>query len=145
MIQFLPAHNQTLVLPFSFEEISHRIANLTSNNILFTGLIKGNKFRIGLKASRPNHFAPFVKGKIEPTSTGCIVFLSYRLLPFSQMILSAGLLTVLFSALSLGYQHHNILYALMGVGIDAIICWIAWMNFSLHLKTIKANLQKILS
>jgi hypothetical protein len=51
----------------------------SNENYPFEGKIKDFEFQITPYSNYPEHFLPLIIGKIEPTSRGCILFLTYRL------------------------------------------------------------------
>ncbi len=91
-----------------------------ADKYLFNGRVGAEDFRLFLKIEKPDSFLPLISGKIEPTSSGCILFLNYSLFPASVMFLAFwGAITFL-AALFLVLQGSNLLYAaaclLAGVG-----------------------------
>ena len=89
-MKILFKENITLVLPEKPSVIFTRLYNATlakgyeaelkdEYKIVFNGNVKGNKFPISRKVTTPNNFLPLLKGRIEATPQGCILFLEYGL------------------------------------------------------------------
>ena len=152
MINLLPAHDETLVLPLSSEEVCNRFSRVTRNDfastqdssILFSGWIKEDRFRISFKINRPNNYVALINGKIEPTSSGCLVFLDYKLFPTTKLFLTFWLLFTCLFSVTIGFQYANFWYTLSGLAIAVCIYWITWSNFKIQLKITRNALLKIL-
>lgn len=107
---FIPKETETLVLPTPSQELLNRLDRIVyyadenqdeqaknDEYHLFTGTIDQNAFVLSLKMKRPDNFIPLIKGNIEDTSKGSIVFLKYTLFRSTRMFLIfwTGLIFVL--------------------------------------------------
>lgn len=152
MINLLPSHDETLVLPLRAEEVINRFSRVTRNDltavqdksILFSGWVKEDRFRISLKVSRPNNFLPLIKGRIESTSSGCLIFIDYHLFPTTKLFVSLWLLLTCLFAIVIGFQYSSLWYSLGGLTIAICIYLITWSNFNLQLNLARKELLKVL-
>lgn len=153
-VTILPHFQETVISNQSSEYITTKISAATSSKLLlqprhdpthlFTGWVRDGRFRISLKINRPNNYLPLVIGKVEPTSNGSIIFLSYRLFPTTKLFLIFWDLFILIVFIAVGYQYQSVLYGVVGVVLVAFIHWIAWSNFNLQLKETRELLINIL-
>ena len=152
MISLLPSRDETLVLPLSADEVFTRFSRVARNDltdaqdksILFSGWVKQDGFRISLKVSRPNNFLTLVKGRIEPTSSGCLIFIHYQLFPTTKLFVNFWLLLTCLFSIAVGFQYSSFWYALGGLAIAICIYLITWSNFNLQLNIARAELLKVL-
>lgn len=101
MILF-PFKEKTLVSSFSKEEVIGKIARRTQiiggefliEKPLFNGKFSNGKFRLSRSVNYSQNYLPLVKGQVEDTSLGSIVFLKLRLFPAAKLYL------IVFSSLS---------------------------------------------
>jgi hypothetical protein len=151
VIYLLPTHHETLVLPIGVEEVIMRLSETTSNQveperkIYFNGWVKEDRFRISIRQRRPSNYIPIVKGDIEYTSRGSIIFMTYRLLPAVRLFLIFWTLLILSGSIFIGFQYANIVYPLSGLAILALIHLIVWSNFKLQLKLTRELILETLS
>jgi lipopolysaccharide export LptBFGC system permease protein LptF len=133
------------------EEVYNRLLNITSNEltsaqdrtILFSGFVKEDRFRISVKISRPNTYLTLIKGRIESTSSGCLIFLNYQLFPATKLFLTFGVLLTCFLAICVGFQYSSFWYGLAGLGVVIFIYLITWSNFKIQLKIAHTELLKV--
>src|SRR5688572_13595010 len=112
---------------------------------ILAGWIKDDRFQLLIRQRRPNSFMPVAEGKIDPTSTGCLIFIRYRLMPITRMYLSLWTVIAFISGIFLAIYYTNILLGLASLGIIALIHGIAWANFKIHLKPLHDIIFKVLS
>lgn len=151
----LPNHYETFILTQSSLEVIKKIREVTTSRVLFQNLegtqfrfigwVKENRFRVSLKISRPNNYIPLVAGRIETTSSGCIVFVTYKLFPVTNMFLVFWSLFILLAGALAGYQYQSPLYLLGSLLLLGLVHWITWSNFKIQLKfTHKALLEVLI-
>ena len=154
MISLLPTDNETIVLPRSGEDTYRRLLISTSEKtllqhdeieLLFSGWVLPDRFRITLRARRPNHFQPLVTGKIETTSTGCILFLRYRLFPMTRILVQLWTLLLVLGMSMTGYSSGSYTPVLIGLSILAVIYMVAWSNFWLHKRTTRDAIHRVVA
>ncbi|HNP06377.1 MAG TPA: hypothetical protein PKN99_02065 [Cyclobacteriaceae bacterium] len=152
---FLPYHYETFVLTQPSLEAIQKIHKVTTTKVLlqnqegaqyrFSGWVQENRFRISLKISKPNNYIPLVVGKIETTSSGCLVFVSYKLFPVTKMFLIFWSLFITLAGILASYQYQSLLYAVGSLLILVIIHWVTWSNFKIQLKLTRQTLLEVLT
>jgi hypothetical protein len=111
-MKLLPYQNSILVLPFTAEELAIKLRqkvkplsedeylSQTSDDMFgFNGWVKNNKFRLSRRIKHAENFLPLIAGRIEATSKGSIVFITYRLFPSTLFFMSFLCLAVIVAAL----------------------------------------------
>jgi hypothetical protein len=154
MLTLLPSHQETLVVALRGDEVLARLFTAIDNRvtkeeargqIFFNGGVTNDRFRISLRIWRPNNYVPVVNARIDPTSTGCLLFIDYALFPATKLFVIFWLLFILAASIVSGYHWKNIIYLMAGVGIAAVAWWFVWYNFRIQLKATREALLKILS
>lgn len=157
MISVLPQSSETLVVAMDGTEVRNRLLKATAPKAatrseiirnpatVFTGYVMEDRFRLSLKITRPNSFLPLIVGTIDPTSTGCLLFLNYKLFPSTRMYLTFWVLFSVLFGIFLTYHYKNIFTGLLFVFITAAILFISWANFKIQLKFTRQALQKVLN
>ena len=151
-MNLFPSKQETLVLPYSSEVamglIRKNLRDVESSleplyPPLFEGVISGESFSIHLILKRPQSFIPIVKGKIDATKRGCIIYCQYELFPMIKVFLvfwtclTIGM-GVFFTLVEIQVTHAVFAYV-MGIGNYAI----AKANFDLHLKKTRKEFLSI--
>ncbi|MFC4871242.1 hypothetical protein [Negadavirga shengliensis] len=109
MIKLTPTYSEILVSSLSRTEVTRRMGLVTDqvnfmdasvikkNQIsFFNGYIQGSRFQLSLKINKADSFLPLIKGEIEPTEKGCIIFLDYSFFPSTEFFLGFwGVITFL--------------------------------------------------
>ncbi|MBL7850655.1 MAG: hypothetical protein JNN04_07120 [Cyclobacteriaceae bacterium] len=153
-VTLLPTCEETLVLPRKAKDIAQRLAVSTSDKpflqadeaeLLFSGWVKPDRFRIALRMRRPNHFIPLVIGTIEPTNSGCLVSLSYQLFPVTRYLLLGWTLFVLFGGLVSLLVFHNHLLAVIGVAILGLMHYVTRFNFQFQLRLTREAIHRVVA
>ena len=117
-MNIFPNHTEVLVSSFSCEEVARKITTVTRKvnymdyrdyaveSYQFNGEIDKGNFRLSLIIKRADSFLPLIRGRIEPTKTGCILFLKYSLFPSSVFFLAFwSIITALFGAFFIFYEN----------------------------------------
>jgi len=152
VINLLPSQSETLVLPLSAADVFAKFSSATRNDlaalqdksIVFSGWVKQDRFRISVKVNRPNNFLALIKGKIETTSSGSLVFLEYQLFPTTRLLVTFWLLfTLLFTAI-VSFQFSSSLYLFSGLAVALGIYLITWSNFKIQRNIAREILLRIL-
>lgn len=125
-MRIFPYYHETLVLPLASENVIQILLEQTfvkgvslSANQKFTGIINSDSFRISEKISRPDNFIPLIKGKIEKTSKGSIIFTSYNLLFSTALFLSFWSIITLMLTLIFLFQFDQPIYS--GISFAAFV------------------------
>jgi hypothetical protein len=142
VITLLPQATETFVVAHRADVVVHRLSEITSPKLtdsnrpprILAGWVKDDKFQLIIRNRRLNSFMPVAEGTIEGTSSGCIVFLRYRLMPMTRLYLVLWSLIALVSGISLGLFYQNIFLGIAALGIIILIHGIAWANFNVHHK-----------
>jgi hypothetical protein len=154
VISILPAYHETIVLPYAATDTYKKLSTATSgkafrqsneNSYSFNGWVKEKRFRIALRVFRVNHFLPLVIGQIEPTASGNILFVDYKLFPATRALLTLWTILLIFGCIAGAYQSKNVLYMLGGLGLVVLIHAIAWSNFNLQLKLTREALHRTIA
>lgn len=154
MITLLPAFHETIVLPIKAGVVFHLLEDATSNKpfiqsneqrLFFNGWVKEDKFRLSLRVHRANNYLPLVFGQLEPTSSGSILLVDYKLFPTTRLLLVLWTIILILGSIFTSFQAKNILYLLGGACIIMIIHAIVWSNFNLQLKPTREALHRVLS
>jgi hypothetical protein len=142
-----------VVLPKPASEVYQILARATSHlpfvqldepKLHFNGWVKEARFRISLRQQRANHYLPLVVGQLEATSTGCILFLDYKLFPMTRLLLTLWTILLVLGSLTIWYQTKNIFVLPSGLVILLLIHFIVRANFSLQLKLTHTTLHNLL-
>ena len=155
-MNIFPHHSAILVSSFSCEEVVRKIAAVTKRvdyldyreyavkSYQFNGKIDESRFRLSLVIRRADSFLPLIRGKIEPTKTGCILFLKYTLFPSSVFFLAFWSLITLFMAIFFFFYGNQWVYAAAcltaGVGNFAF----SWFYFKSKLKQSQSIFHQML-
>ena len=149
MINPFPQKSKTLVLAHSHDDVVRRLAKVAlieegapQRYRPLMGWVKDDHFQVALRARRPNGFSPIATGRIEGTSTGCLIFLNYQLLPSTRFYLAFWSLITVLSGVVAAIHYKNLLLGLASAGILTFINGTAWANFQLHLKVLHNTLLK---
>jgi len=154
-VTLLPGHYETFVLVQSLDVVMDKISKATTSRMLlqnqeanryvFTGWSKGERFRISLKITKPNNYIPLIVGKAEATSSGCLVFVTYKLFPVTSMFLVFWSLFIALIGIVTTYQYQSYVYCIAATGIIAFTYWIVWSNFKIQLRLTRQALLKVLT
>lgn len=151
MINLTPQKTKTLVLPLTAHEVLTRLDAATNppdkaphKFTPLMGHVDEDHFQLALRVRRPNGFVPIANGKIEKTSNGCLIFLTYSLMPSTRFYLLFCSLLILGSGAIAAFFYGNILLTLVAVGSVALIHTVAWANFKLHRKPLHNMLLEVL-
>lgn len=104
-LNIIPYYRQTFVSSLSQDEILEKIREATkeginyresaTNRYEFNGATNENSFRLSRIVHQPNTFLPLLKGRVESTKSGSILFVS------CQMFYTTKVLLVLWTVLPL--------------------------------------------
>lgn len=139
------------MLAIAFDDVIYRLEKATippsdtpKKYTTLMGWVKDDHFQVTLRERRPNGFVPVAIGKIDPTSTGCLIFLVYRLMPSTRLYLGFWSLVIFLSGVILGIYYKNFLLWAASMAILIFINGTAWANFKLHRKPLHNALLKAL-
>jgi hypothetical protein len=152
VIAFLPEVSETLVVAHHSDEVLQRIMEVTSTRAMeigepskiLAGWVKEDRFQLIIRQRRPNSFMPMVEGRVDRTSTGCIVFLQYKLMAITRMYLLLWTVIAFISGTFLAIYYQQVLLGLGCVGIIVLIYAVAWANFKIHHQPLRAIIHKVM-
>lgn len=154
-MNLFPGQSESLLVSIDAATVVRRLRHVTledppgskpapPDQVIFSGTVRDNGFLIYLRRNRPNSFQPRIRGKIEPTANGCLLFLDYQLPGVTRVYLVSWTAFVLFGGLVHGIVYHRVWSPLIGLVLTAIILWIAHTNFMIHLKRTREVLSQTL-
>ena len=143
---FFPNHSEVLVSTLNKEEILKRLELVTksanyldyhivkNNAHLFNGSLGKDRFRISLMINKADSFLPLIKGKIESTPSGSIVFLDYSLFPGSVFFLGFWTAVSVLLGMVFGFLVDKQVFALLSILLGIGNYWFAWSHFKRKIK-----------
>lgn len=141
-----PHQSEVLVSSYSKKEVIGRLNKVTRDvNFLeydvrktkdysFNGSFEEDRFRISLVIDKADSFLPLIKGRVESTPMGCILFLEYRLFPSSSFFLAFWSGVTLLLALFFGFLANKPFYAIISLGLGVANYLFAWFHFKRKIK-----------
>lgn len=156
VIGILPQASRTFVTILTPDDVYQRLRDATTwqtrmqnkvstRKIAFVGSVQPGKFSISLKVSRPNSFLPLIKGTIEPTQSGCLLFMKASLFPSTRTYLIFWLLFILVAGVIVSGQYESPLVLAAPLLLDLAILWISWANFKMQLRLTIRVLDDVLN
>lgn len=151
----IPHKRETLILPFSANEVISRLSIVTqpasfttsknsNSHIRFVGQINHNSFKISRKINYPQNYLPIITGDIEESSRGCIIFLRYKLFFSSLMFFMFWtVMTALIGSFFLVYPKEY-LYAALSFISGFINYIVTVLNFHKQVKISRQALDEAL-
>jgi hypothetical protein len=152
-----PFSQETIVSSYDAEEVYRRLWSVTEPTgddewepdvdkeaLRFNGRVENDKFRLSLKVKRANNFLPLMRGRIEATSLGSIVFIHYRLFLWTlSFLIFWSVLTSLFALYFLVYEkiYINAAFSLL-LGLANYV--IALLNFRKQVRVSSKALREVL-
>jgi hypothetical protein len=157
-MNLLPYQNSILVLPFTAQEIVYKlrpkVKPFSSEEYLyrkpvdtfaFNGWIRDNKFRISRRITHAENFLPLILGRIESTSKGSILFITYRIFPTTLFFMGFFCLVMLAVASFYALTEKDWLTAGFMLLVTLGIYSISILDFNQKVKVSKILLEKTLS
>lgn len=145
----IPYDRLTWVSAYDRDTLCKKIATAVYRNnealpdrLKFNGvMINESEFRLSQRVSHPNLFLPLLHCRIEPTSSGCLVFVECSLFFGTQAIVAAGLLFLLAAVLFFLFVQPDWLCALAALVAVVLFYLTVLANFHLQ-KQISLNLLR---
>ena len=154
----LPLKTETFVLPISAEEVEKKLWDAVfpvkaGENMpdkadaffLFNGWVKGRSFRISRRINTPENFLPLMKGNIEETSLGSLLFIHYSLFFSSIFFLIFWSVITIFLTFFFIYFYNIVLYGAIAFGLGMGNYIIAIANFNIQVRKSRELLNKVLT
>ncbi|GGF34627.1 hypothetical protein [Echinicola rosea] len=158
MIKYLPHHSEVLVSSMTCEEVISRLDHVTrdvdylsdplsghAKECLFNGKINEASFRLSMAVRKADSFLPLIKGKLESTRTGCIIFLDYQLFPGSSFFMMFWSIVTLAMGMFFLFGEEQPAFAMISfaVGVGNVV--FAWSHFKRKVKHSQEIFHKMLS
>jgi hypothetical protein len=144
VITILPALTETLVLPISADDVEQRISTGIKDK-LFVGVSSRGHFSLSPYLFRPPQFQPILKGTIEGSSRGSVVFLRYELYPATKLLIILVSIILLSAAAVSIAMKANIFYTISALAAIFVIHAVAITNIRLHRDPVRKNLLEVLA
>ena len=142
-----PNTKETVVLPIGAQEVISllkkvtlpvsRVLDKTTEGIMFNGSFAGDTFTISRKIDYPQNYLPLIKGRVEDTGIGSIIFLEYELFFSSKMFLTFWSVLSVVASLFLLLLQGKANFAIASIGIGLINYLVTLMNFKKQVKESK--------
>ena len=143
-MHLFPYKRETVVLPFGTSEalrlidkVTEPVSRVTSKdqkNYLFNGVVYDQTFKISRKVNYPQNYLPLIKGQIEETRLGSIIFLEYELFFSSRMFLGLWSVLSILIAAFLCFYPHEYTYAIISIAAGTLNYVVSLMNFKKQVK-----------
>lgn len=157
MKNLFPFIQETIVSSYNTEEVYRRLWSVTEptgdeewepdvdeEDLLFNGRVEKGSFRLSRRVKRANNFLPLMRGRVEATSLGSIVFIRYRFFLWTlSFLIFWSVLTTLFALYFLVYEkiYINAAFSLL-VGLANYV--IALLNFHKQVRISSNALREVL-
>jgi hypothetical protein len=151
VISIYPYESETLVVSLKREEIFLRLAKGISNGEVERGIpktlqgwVNDDRFEMTVRLRRQQLFFPVIRGRVEATSKGSLIFITYSLFPGTRLLMSFWSIILPLIAVGITVEYKNYLIpAVFGLFV-VVMHIVARANFRLHLATTRAMLHKLL-
>lgn len=154
----LPLKNEIIVLSLSAEEVEQLLwlhtypveegalmPDKPEIEFLFNGWVKHQKFKLSRKIRSPENFLPIMKGRIEETSLGSLVFVQYSLFFSSIFFLVFWSVVTLFLSIFFIVFYNMVLYGIITFGVGVTNYVVAVANFNIQVKKSSRLLHDMLN
>jgi hypothetical protein len=147
-----PSETESLVISHEWEEVSSRISRaldtpFTVNDMTLhlAGWIKDFQFELTVKMRRIQFFNPRVRGTIEATSKGSLLFITYSYFPGTKVLLTFWSVVLPLLSILFFIESGNALYPAGCFLLVIFIHVMARANFAMHMKLTRKILHELLS
>jgi hypothetical protein len=154
---FFPNHSEVLVSSWTKEEVMERVDLVTRDaNFLeyeleknkgyqFNGTLGRDSFRLSLVITKADSFLPLIKGKLESTPKGCILFLRYSLFPGSVFFLGFWSVMTVILAIFFAMVAGNFLFSGISLAVGIGNYLFAWNHFKRKIKISQEIFHELLN
>ncbi|AWW33173.1 hypothetical protein DN752_13050 [Echinicola strongylocentroti] len=157
-MKYLPHHSEVLVSSMTCEDVIARLESVTKDvdylsgtlvgqqeEQLFNGKINEDSFRLSKVVKRADSFLPLIKGKIEPTRAGCIIFLDYQLFPGASFFMVFWSIVTLVMGMFFLFGQEEPMFAAVSFAVGLGNVFFAWSHFKRKVKKSQQIFHKMLS
>lgn len=158
MFQYLPHHTEVLVSSLTCEEVITRLHAVTQevdylaqtsldsqDGQIFNGSIKQDSFRLSKVLTKADSFIPLIKGKIESTHSGSIIFLDFSLFPGSAFFMIFWSVITLAMGIFFLFAAGQPIFAVLSLGVGLGNVLFAWSYFKRKVKESQKIFHEMLS
>ena len=151
-MNLLPYFRETLILAGDCAETFECIQNntrfkgdgLEEGSRLFRGIMDDTGFRISLDIREHVNFIPLISGRLENTSSGCLLFLNYQMLWGSLVMVGFwSIMAILFTLFFL-FVHNEPLYGWIALILGLGNYILTLLSFNRMVKRSRAHFLEIL-
>jgi uncharacterized protein with PQ loop repeat len=157
-MNILPVRHSTLVVSYPAEVVLQKLrksvrsadeslfkgADATDVHY-FVGIVSGNKFIISRKFSQYQNFLPRVKGHVEATSIGSIIFVRFTIFYSAAVMLFLSSAIALLVAFIFLYFQGNLPVFLFSVGVFILNYVVTILNFNKQVEVSRKELERVLN
>lgn len=131
---FYPERNEILVLPFTEKYAQDKVLSELaippgSEKKSFSGWIEGNTFELTRHLNRPDNYSPIIKGVIDASSKGIIIFLNYKLMFSTRLFLTLWTVILIFFMFFFYFKYDAHLYGAISLLMAIINYLVVYLNF----------------
>ena len=149
-MKVFPYYYETLVLPVSSNKVSQILMENTSNHhdkenlhSKFIGHVESDNFRISERLNRPDNFIPLIRGTIENTSKGSIIFTSYNLLFSTALFVAFWSFVTLMLSLIFLFKLNQPVYSALALGAFLFNYFFTSVNFHRKVKVTRETFYSL--
>lgn len=84
-------------------------------------------------------------GKVDSTTSGCLITLDYRLFPVTRLLLQAWSVLLVAGGIIALYPFQNYLASLAAVATLILIHIVAWSNFRIQLRLTREAIHRVVA
>jgi hypothetical protein len=154
-VNFVPIHTEILVSSLTQKEVARRLDIMTTEvNYLdlqdynyeqkFNGKVNRNSFHLSLKVDKSDAFLPLIKGKIEGTPSGSILFITYSLFPSAVFFIYFWMIIAMFMGAYFAFFEAKLLFAFVSLFLGLGNLGFAWSQFNRKVKRSQHVFHKML-
>ena len=153
-LYFTPYRATTIVSAYSASEILAKLNEATRRGANFrekldnayklNGFVGESVFQVSLIVGQMNSFLPLIKGRVEPTTLGCIIFIKYELFASSRILLLMWSFVPFLIAISNIFLLQNYAYAVVALAFALLNYGITIANFHKQCRISEKTLEKIM-
>lgn len=157
-MNILPVRHSTFVVSYPAEEVMARLHRavktadfsfyqgaVIEDTSYFVGTIKDNQFIISRKFAQYQNFLPRIKGRVESTSIGSIIFVSYSIFYSAAVMIILFSLIALFIGLVFLLFEHNVAVFMLSMGAFLLNYVVTIVNFNRQVDMSRQELEKLLN
>jgi hypothetical protein len=151
-MNLIPFFSETLVLKGDCAETIECIENntrhkgdgLEEGSRLFRGIVDDRGFRISLDIREHVNFLPLISGRLENTSSGCLLFLNYQMLWGSLVMVGFWSIIAILFTLFFIFVHNEPVYGWIALIIGLGNYVVTLLSFNRMVKRSRAHFLEIL-